>query len=437
MKSSKRKISLAVALVLSALGASAAQAVQPSLLGGGSTLVQPSIGTEISMFGDGPVSYFGVGSGAGQTAFLTNSAASFGAGVTGTVDFANSDAPLTIPQITGYTRAGTDGPLIQIPFIVTPITIPLVNAPTGTGPLLPPPATNPTAPGDTIPTVALNDDDLCGIFSGKLTNWNQVINPDNNSAYTTNAPITVVYRSDSSGTTDLLTAHLHQVCNTTNTATSVTFNETQHFAGTSAVPVADAIFPNGAPTPNFIGVSGSGAVAAQLVSFKTTSTAAVSYLSPDFTNTFLAPSSTPAQINQLRVASLRNPSTNADVVPTFGNATLAIGTVKLPTPTNAADQSQWVPNASNPAVGYPISGTSQIILSQCYANTGSTPTVTAAVVDFLNLHYNSNAGILNGNGFDVVPSALKNLIVTDFLTAGRTNTLNIGNTAVCGKVAGR
>jgi hypothetical protein len=63
----------------------------------------------------------------------------------------------------------------------------------------------------------------------------------------------------------------------------------------------------------------------------------------------------------LRVASLRNPSTNADVIPTFGNATLAIGTVKLLT--NVTDPTQWVPNSSNPTVGYPISGTSQIILT--------------------------------------------------------------------------
>ncbi|MBN3791986.1 substrate-binding domain-containing protein [Burkholderia sp. Ac-20353] len=434
MKSSKRKICQAVALIISALGASAAMAqTAPSLLGGGSSLVNPTIQQEISVFpaADGTVKYYSVGSGKGQTAFLKNDPSQFNSGtitVTGTVDFANSDAPLSSAQVSAYTSTGglgvTNGPLIQIPYIVTPITVPLVNAPTGTGP---------TLPGSTTPTVALNDNDLCGIFSGKLTNWNQVTNPDNNATYSLNAPIKVVYRADSSGTTDLLTAHLQQVCNTSNTASGVTFHETQHFAGSSATVVADAIFPSGAPA-NFVGVTGSGGVAAQLVGYKTTTTAAIAYLSPDYTNTFLAPSSSPAQTNNLSVASLRNTTTGKDITPTYQNATTAVGTVALPA--NPADPTQWVPNASNPTVGYPISGTSQIIVSQCYANHGNTPSVAASVVDFLTLHYNSNASILHGNGFDSVPSNYATAISSDFLTGTRAN-LNIGNTTVCGSLAGR
>ena len=67
-------------------------------------------------------------------------------------------------------------------------------------------------------------------------------------------------------------------------------------------------------------------------------------------------------------------------------------------------------------------------------------TVAASVVDFLLLHYASNGAILNGNGFDVVPSAFATAINNVFLTApgkGSTNTLNIGNTTVCGAIAGR
>ncbi|RQS65153.1 phosphate ABC transporter substrate-binding protein [Burkholderia sp. Bp8963] len=442
MKSSKRKICQAVALIISALGASAAMAqTAPSLLGGGSSLVNPTIQQEISVFpaADGTAKYYSVGSGTGQNAFLKNQPTSFGSTVTGAVDFANSDAPLSSAQVSAYTSTGglgvTNGPLIQIPYIVTPITIPLVNAPTGTGP---------TLPGSSTPTVALNDNDLCGIFSGKLTNWNQVTNPDTNATYSLNAPIKVVYRADSSGTTDLLTAHLQKVCNTSNTASGVTFHETQHFAGSSATVVADAIFPSGAPA-NFVGATGSGGVAAQLVNYKTTTTSttyAVAYLSPDYTNTFLAPLSSPAQTNNLSVASLRNATTGKDITPTYQNATTAVGTVYPPGTTqntnDPTDPTQWVPNASNPAAGYPISGTSQIIVSQCYQNHSNTPTVAASVIDFLTLHYNSNASIIHGNGFDAVPSSFQTAIQADFLSNTSGLGLDIGDTATCkGTVVGR
>jgi ABC-type phosphate transport system substrate-binding protein len=436
MKSSKRKISLAVVFVLSAFASAAAMAqTAPSLLGGGSSLVAPTIAVELSptLFpsADGTGTYWSVGSGGGQTAFLNNDATKFtsilanGTTITasGTVDFANSDAPLTTAQITAYSAssiAATSGPLIQIPYIVTPITIPLVNSPaTGTGPAL---------PNSTAATVALNDADLCGIFSGSITNWNQVINPDNSSAYPA-APIEVIFRSDNSGTSDLLTAHLAKVCPTPSgtTANPVTFLETQNFGGLFTT------LPS-----NFHSASGGSGVAALLVAARAAGTAAIGYLSPDFTNTFLAPSSAPALANNLSVASLRNTATRTDVTPTFGNATTAIGTVKLPTSTNANDPSVWVPNASNPTAGYPISGTSQIILSQCYANPhNNTPSVAGAIVDFLKLHYTSNVQLLHDNGFDAVPTNLKTLINTDFLTSTNSLNLGIGNTTTCGNFAGR
>ncbi|WP_114814335.1 substrate-binding domain-containing protein [Paraburkholderia kururiensis] len=438
MKSSKRKICQAITLVISALGASVAMAqTAPSLIGGGSSLVAPTIGTEISAFpaADGTISYYSVGSGKGQTAFLNNDPSQFNSGtvtVTGTVDFANSDAPLSSAQISAYTSTGglgvTNGPLIQIPYIVTPIAIPLVNAPTGTGPAL---------PNSTTPTVALSDDDLCGIFSGKLTDWNQVVNPDNGSVYSaTSKPITVIYRADNSGTTDLTTAHLQQVCHTTSFVrngvtvaanSNITFTESQNFAGE---------FTGGVPS-NFRSATGSGGVAAALLAL---SGAGVGYLSPDYTNTFLAPSSSPAKTNNLSVASLRNDFTGTDIVPTYQNATTAIGTAKAPSAQlTAKNPANWVPAVSNPTTGYPIAGTSQIIVSQCYANPGSnSPSPAAAVVDFLTQHYSSsNAATLHGNGFDSVPSGFLTAINNDFLSNASTWNLNIGNTTGCSGKVGR
>jgi ABC-type phosphate transport system substrate-binding protein len=422
MKSSKRKISLAVALVLSGFGVASAAMAQsaPSLLGGGSTLVQPTIGSESAVFpvANGSVTYFGVGSGAGQSAFLNNDSTQFSAGLSATVNFANSDAPLSTAQISTYQagRAKTDGALIQIPYIITPITIPLVNAPAGTGPAL---------PNSTTPTVALNDADLCGIFSGAFTNWNQVTNPDNGSKYPA-AAITVVYRADNSGTTDLLTAHLAKVCPAT--GLPIAFVETQGFA---------SLFPSSTPPSTFKSASGSGGVATLLNSLKAAGTAAVGYISPDWTNTSLAPSSASAAANQLAVASLRNTSTGTDVVPTFANATVAVGTINPPANAiTAANPANWVPNASNPTTGYPISGTSQIIVSQCYANHNTTPSVAGSVVDFLTQHYSaSNATLLHNNGFDSVPASFLTAITNDFLTSS--NALGIGNSTKCGAIAGR
>ncbi|MFP3632265.1 phosphate ABC transporter substrate-binding protein, partial [Burkholderia sp. SIMBA_045] len=78
MKSSKRKICQVLALVVAGMGASVAMAAGPVLQGGGSSLVAPTIGAvspasgEIGLFGtsEGTFTYYSVGSGAGQNAFL-------------------------------------------------------------------------------------------------------------------------------------------------------------------------------------------------------------------------------------------------------------------------------------------------------------------------------------------------------------------------------
>ncbi|RKP52475.1 substrate-binding domain-containing protein [Trinickia fusca] len=428
MKSSKRKICQILTLVVAGMGASVAMAAGPVVQGGGSSLVAPTIGnaallnSEIGQFGTNEASftYWSVGSGAGQAAFLNNDPTKFTSvsgsttiTASGTVNFANSDAALSPAQITAYQNglASVDGPLIQIPYIVTPITIPVVNGPAVTS------TTTPQTTPNQANSISLNDNDLCGIFSGKLTDWNQVTNPETGSVYsTTSMPITVVYRQDGSGTSELLTRHLAAVCSATNTNTGVTFVDSLTFANTTA-------FPHGVPS-NFVAATGSGGVRKALLN---SSTAAVAYLSPDYTNTFLAPSSSSAS-PALAVASLVNAQNGTYYAPTSANATAALGTVS--TPANPADPTQWVPNAGNPTAGYPVSGTSQIILSQCYANAG----VTQAVQDFLNAHYNNAnyASIVHGNGFDTVPSNFQTAIVANFLSNTSQNFLDIGDSSVCG-----
>ncbi|KML55705.1 phosphate ABC transporter substrate-binding protein [Burkholderia cepacia] len=436
MKSSKRKICQVLALVVSGMGASLAMAAGPLIQGGGSSLVAPTIGSvsnassEIGLFGtsEGTFTYYSVGSGAGQNAFLNNQPTFFGSGVSGTVNFANSDAALTTAQVTAYNNTGlgtTNGPLIQIPYIVTAITVPVVNGPAVTSSITPQ-----TTPGQAH-SIALNDDDLCGIFSGKLTNWNQVANPEGGN-YSLNTPIKVVYRADGSGTTELLTRHLAAVCTTANTASGVKFVDSLTFANSSA-------FPSGVPA-NFIAASGSGGVRGSLASLSSAGTAAVAYLSPDYTNTFLASQSavvTSSGALQLPIASLYNTVAKAYYAPTYANATTALGTISAPSGNDAADPTKWVPVSgaaytalANPASGYPVSGTSQIILSQCYAN-GAAAT---AVHDFLNNHYTnaSYASVVHGNGFDTVPSGFQTAISANFLSNSSNNFLDINDSSICG-----
>ncbi|WP_420212265.1 substrate-binding domain-containing protein [Burkholderia aenigmatica] len=444
MKSSKRKICQVLALVVSGMGASVAMAAGPLIQGGGSSLVAPTIGSasnpasEIGLYttNNATFTYFSVGSGAGQNAFLNNQPTYFGAGAntTSAVYFANSDAALTGTQVTAYnasTVGANSGPLIQIPYIVTAITVPVVNGPAVTSANTPQ-----TTPGQAH-SIALNDDDLCGIFSGKLTNWNQVTNPEGG-LYSANAPITVVYRSDGSGTTELLTRHLAAVCTTNNTASGVKFIDSLTFANTSA-------FPSGVPA-NFKAASGSGGVRGLLTTLSSASTAAVAYLSPDYTNTYIASQSavvTSSGALQLPLASLYNTVARAYYAPTYANATTAVSTASAPsTQAAAADPTQWVPvsgaayaSLANPSSGYPVSGTSQIILSQCYAD----PTVASNVQSFLNNHYTnaSYASVVHGNGFDTVPSGFKTAILADFLSNSSTYGLDINDASTCAFVAGR
>ncbi|MBZ5791221.1 substrate-binding domain-containing protein [Burkholderia contaminans] len=446
MKFNKRKVCHILALVIPGASASLAIAAGPVIQAGGSSLVAPLIGAnspvsgEIGLFGtfNATFTYYAVGSGAGQNAFLNNQPTFFGASANtaSAVYFANSDAALTTAQVTSY-NAGTvgsnSGPLIQIPYIVTAITVPVVNGPAVTSSITPQ-----TTPGQTH-SIALNDDDLCGIFSGKLTDWRQVINPETRALYTTAPmPIKVVYRTDSSGTTELLTRHLAAVCTTANTASGVKFVDSLTFANTTA-------FPTGVPW-NFVPASGDGGVRASLASLSSAGTAAVAYLSPAYTNTFIASQSTvvtPSGALQLPLASLYNKTANTYYAPTYSNATTAVSTTTAPsTKAAASDPTQWVPasgvayaSLANPSYGYPVSGTSQIILSQCYAD----PTVASNVQSFLNNHYTnaSYATVVHGNGFDTVPSGFKTAILADFLSNSSDYGLDINNATNCIFVTGR
>ncbi len=129
------------------------------------------------------------GSGAGQTAFIQ-----------GTVDFAGSDSPLSAAQQPQADARCKTGPAIHLPMVVGPIAV-VYNV-------------------SGVSNLQLKASTLAGIFSGKITKWNDAaIQADNPGATLPSTTITAVHRAESSGTTDNFTKYL-----TNATGSGWTFN---------------------------------------------------------------------------------------------------------------------------------------------------------------------------------------------------------------------
>jgi ABC-type phosphate transport system substrate-binding protein len=415
-----------------------AQAANTDIYGGGSTLAAPTYkleyGGAANNYCAAPLCppyqfhYAAVGSGSGTSAFLTNTPATDTPLVPlagsnpafNNVDFGASDAALTAGQPATFVRvpASATYPMIQVPAIGVPITIPYVFK------------------GLPAPAITLTDNDLCGIFSGKITNWNKT------SANPGNEPITVVYRSDGSGTSFLTTSHLAAVCKTgTGGNSNIAFTATTSFA---------SLFTT-LPT-NFTGEKGSGGVQSELLSLQAAGTGAVGYIGPNYTSVV---ASNQPNYSTLPVASLVNAANGIAYQPWNtvtsqlngrkgkDNVTPALATVAPPnTKALAANQLNWVPLVAKPATGYPIVGYTNLQLSQCYATTN----VAKGLIAWLGNNYNNAnfATDIENSGFVTVPNtAGANFVAAinaDFLTNTSGYNLNINNTTVCksgGKQIGR
>jgi len=385
------------------------------------------------------ISYVTAGSGAGQKAFALNDPSQYATGIAVdayTVHFGASDAfvdansslfPYVASSTGAVTLLPTGGRFIQIPMFATPIAITVNNA-------------KMTANGK----ITLKDDDLCGIFSGKLTNWNQT------SAHTqlTAGTIHVYWRADNggSGTTYLLTQHLAKVCTTANTATGITFAATTKFATLFPGYIAPATSTSlwGMPPTgysNFIAANHNGGVADGVNNDATNS--AIGFNSPDYTAIAATPATTtaPKPYTSLFVAKLLNAANNIAYLPSLANVTLAItnpGAAIDPTPPTgtalaAGVQTSWVPQIPQPASGYPIVGYTNLMFAQCYKSV----TVANSLKGFLTKHINGvYKTLLNNNGFVPMLGTSKTgfglAISNVFLNNTKGYNLNIGNTTACG-----
>lgn len=368
----KRNV-LAVSLAVAGLCSAQAMA---AVVGGGATLPQNLYNTA-TVLPSGFNTYIGVGSGAGKAAVLNNDATKLNLPSGTTVDYAGSDSVLSAAELLAYKNAhqspavpATDannwGPLVQIPSAATSVTIPYKKA--------------------GVTSLNLTSAQLCGIFSGNITNWSQISSAS--------GPITVVYRGTSSGTSEIFTRHLNSQC-----AGQFGVSSTFTSAALGGVPAGA------------VAVSGS----AQMASTVAATDGAIGYVGPEDVDA-------------------TNPAVVAKVngnLPTVGNVTIALSNFAPPsTAADRADPAKWAPVLANPATGYSIVGYTNLVFSQCYKDSAD----TIAIRTFLNRHYGLNASSNNddeivANKLIPLTAAWKDAIRTTFALPG--SSLGIGNTSAC------
>ncbi len=471
------------AVSAAALACISTGAFAQAITGGGSTLAEYDYFHEFSIFNGGDSAkvslpsaifnngaaaltaneslYWASGSGIGQSSFLYNDLTCDAqktlngnkACPTGGSDTYNSaetiygasDATLSAAQILVWTAnsyttgQSVAGNLIQLPSLGVGISFPVLNASVTTN-----------------SNITLTDADLCGVFSGKITDWSGVSGYKVKGQSIAAGKITVVYRSDSSGTSFLFWNHLKAVCNATNSA----FNLTTLGAGPNTTFAN--IWVGDATPPTSIGESGSSAVAAELL----TLTSATGYLSPDFTN--VDPSSDALAANPtdagLKPAYVKNAQNGKSYLPGVTNVGLGLNAVstvvtytggnvpvsgdspinayaKPPASTAAWDPSTWVPLTGYVTNGYPVVGYTTLDFAQCYASKA----VSDSVVSFLSQHYGLNAttsadyaSAITVNGFVQIAStgakAYVGAIKSQVLTAS--NKYAIGYAKSCKSAGG-
>lgn len=170
------KFALAIALIFSFTQAYAAE----TLNGAGATFPYPVYSAwafDYSKVAGMQLNYQSIGSGGGIRQITER-----------TVDFGASDAPLKPEQL-------TKEKLLQFPAVIGGV-VPVVNVPG-------------VKPGE----LKLDPDSLCKIYLGDIKYWDdktiKSLNPKLNLSHN---EITVVHRSDGSGTTAIFTEYLNSVC---------------------------------------------------------------------------------------------------------------------------------------------------------------------------------------------------------------------------------
>ncbi|HCT25072.1 MAG TPA: alkaline phosphatase [Stenotrophomonas sp.] len=381
------------ALVATALLATAgAASAQTAVTGGGASLPADLYKGQADSILPANFSYAVTGSGTGKKAFLENNSALFS--TTGTVHFAGSDSVLSSTELSTYNSTynvsgdtNRYGALVQIPSVATSVTIPFNKA------------------GSAID---LSVTQICGIFSGKITDWSSIDSARSGS-------IQVVYRGESSGTSELLARFLTTACQPADVS-GTTLKLTNGVPAFSVQSTFANLFTT-VPS-NFIAAPATGGTALYNAVYATDGR--VGYVGPD-----VIPSLTDAT----KVAKVKGFSPDEVSV----QATLE--TAAPPTGAAAENPANWVPVFGNPSAGYPIAGYTNFVFGQCYKNA----TVGANVRGFLTRHYGSvvvngeeqgpNDAAIRAHKFIPLTKAWRDAVRARFATA--TNAGAVNNPSTC------
>lgn len=384
------------ALVATALLATAgAASAQTAVTGGGASLPADLYKGQADSILPANFSYAVTGSGTGKKAFLENNSALFS--TTGTVHFAGSDSVLSGTELSTYnstynvsTDANRYGALVQIPSVATSVTIPFNKAGSA---------------------VDLSVAQICGIFSGKITSWSSI---DSNRS----GNIQVVYRGESSGTSELLARFLTSACQPADVS-GTTLKLTNGVPAFSVQSTFANLFTS-VPS-NFIAAPATGGTSLYNAVYAVDGR--VGYVGPDVI---------PSLVDATKVAKVKGFSPDEVSV----QATLE--TAAPPTGAAAENPANWVPVFGNPSAGYPIAGYTNFVFGQCYKNA----TVGANVRGFLTRHYGSvvvagveqgpNDAAIRAHKFIPLTKAWRDAVRTRFATASNAGAVN--NPSTCASI---
>lgn len=332
------------------------------------------------------------------------------------VQFAFSDSPISQSDLDAYNtnansatnRAGAG---IQIPLYVLPVAL-AYSAQYGTSPTGVP--LNFVAP---VGGLRMNQAQYCGIFNGTVTNFNQlypattgtasVRSPADTAARWTadGVPIRLIGRLDNSGTTDIFTRHLTAVCGTTGNRYTGASQQLPTAAVASGVTWSGTV-RTGAEVPGrFSRATGSSGVADVVALAPDVPTASgdgtllngkFTYISSDFVAPVAGAVLQAAQLTQIgSTATYRRPNATdgasafATILPPQSLASGAYNandprrnsvTGALVSRGNPLDWADVLYSRADvnggftartlaaPPAGYPITGTTFLLTSTCFAN---------------------------------------------------------------------
>jgi phosphate transport system substrate-binding protein len=387
------------------------------------------------------------------------------------------------------------GPLIQFPFSVDPVAIFYTNGGvyekvSGTGKKeidYKLNVQNANKDGGLRLSVA----SLCGIYNGQINDWNDPsLTADNNGipledpkdptlAASWNVPLAAVARSDSSGTTSIITRHLANVCAQYSYNLYTTGATTIQNAGAGSIVgntynVNNPNYP-GVDIPNKITLAPNSSGMAQYVAFTQSplnetdkcssgtqlpsgytdciQQSRVAYVGADYVLPFVKNSHTNSY--NLFASTLQNSSGNW-IAPSVKAVLKAFGSIQPPQSDSRGnycasclnwgmrnDPTMWVEGLSsseplaNPTASgaYPLVGTTNFLGYTCYANANNLGTLVGQLsyVETANINTNEK-GVLGLSGLAPLPKQWRTAINTTFVTNQDGLGLNLnqaGATGIC------